>query len=75
MIELKVQRFGDLMGVVLPNEVISRLQTQDGEALYLMEGPDGSYRLSPHEPNFEKKMQATESIISRYRETLHVLSK
>ena len=60
---------------MLPKEVISRLQTKDGEALFLMEGPDGSYRLSPYDPSFEKKMQKAEDIISRYRNTLHVLSK
>ena len=75
MVELKVRRFGNSLGVVLPKEVINRLQTKDGEALFLIEGPDGSYRLSPYDPKFEKKMQKAEDIIGRYRNTLHVLSK
>jgi putative addiction module antidote len=74
-VELKVRRFGNSLGVVLPKEVINRLQTKDGEALFLMEGPDGSYRLSPYDPTFEKKMEKAEDLISRYRNTLHVLSK
>ena len=75
MVELKVRKFGNSLGVVLPKEVINRLQTGDGEALFLMEAPDGSYRLSPYDPEFEKKMTKAEDIISRYRHTLHVLSK
>ena len=75
MVELKVRRFGNSLGVVLPKEVINRLQTKDGEALFLVEAPDGSYRLTPYDPSFEQKMQKAEDIISRYRNTLHVLSK
>ena len=61
--------------MVLPKEVINRLQAKDGEALFLVEAPDGSYRLTPYDPSFEQKMQKAEDIISRYRNTLHVLSK
>lgn len=75
MVELKVRRFGNSLGVVLPKEVINRLQAKDGEALFLVEAPDGSYRLTPYDPSFEQKMQKAEDIISRYRNTLHVLSK
>ena len=37
MVELKVRRFGKSLGVVLPEEVVTRLQTRDGKALYLIE--------------------------------------
>ena len=75
MVELKVRKFGNSLGVVLPKEVINRLQTADGKALFLIEGPDGSYQLTPYDPSFEKKMEQAEDIISRYRNTLHVLAK
>jgi putative addiction module antidote len=75
MIELKVRKFGNSLGVVLPKEVINRLRTKDGEPLFLIEAPDGSYQLSPYDPAFEKKMAKAEDIIDRYRNTLHVLAK
>jgi len=75
MVELKVRKFGNSLGVVLPKEVINRLHTKDGESLFLMESSDGSYRLSPHDPSFELKMAKGEDIISRYRNTLHELAK
>jgi hypothetical protein len=56
VVELKVQKFGNSLGVVLPKEVISRLHTADGEALFLIEAPDGGYQLTPYDPNFEKRM-------------------
>jgi putative addiction module antidote len=75
MVELKVRKFGNSLGVVLPREVINRLHTSDGEPLFLVEAADGSYRLTPYDPGFEKKMVKAEDIIRRYRNTLHALSK
>ncbi|HET6843217.1 MAG TPA: AbrB family transcriptional regulator [Candidatus Angelobacter sp.] len=75
MVELKVRKFGNSLGVVLPKEVINRLHTGDGKALFLIEAPDGSYQLTPYDPDFEKKMAKADDIISRYRNTLHVLAK
>ena len=41
----------------------------------LIEAPDGSYRLTPYDPGFERKMAKAEDIISGYRNTLHAVSK
>jgi putative addiction module antidote len=75
MVELKVRKFGNSLGVVLPKEVISRLNTSDGAPLYLIEAPEGGYRLTPYDPSFEEKMARAEDIIGRYRNTLHILAK
>lgn len=75
MVELKVRKFGNSLGVVLPKEVISRLNTQDGAPLYLTETPGGGYRLVPYDPDFEMKMAKAEDIMRRYRDTLHVLAQ
>lgn len=75
MVELKVRKFGNSLGVVLPKDVISRLRTTDGEALFLIETPDGGYQLTPYDPAFEKKLAKAEDIIGRYRNTLHALAK
>ena len=75
MVELKVRKFGNSLGVVLPKEVLHRLQTKDGQPLYLTEAADGSYNLTPYDPGFEEKMAKVDNIISRYRNTLHALAK
>jgi putative addiction module antidote len=75
MFELKVRKIGNSLGVVLPKEAISRLQTQEGDRLFLVDGPDGAYRLTPYDPAFEKKMKKAEDIMRRYHNTLHALSK
>lgn len=75
MVELKVRKFGNSLGVVLPKEVINRLQTGDGEKLFLVEGAAGDYRLTSFDPAFEKKMQKAEEIMHRYRNALRALAK
>ena len=75
MVELKVRKFGNSLGVVLPKEVVNRLHTKDGEPLFLIEGPGGSYQMTPYDPAFAKKLAKAEDIIDRYRNTLHVLAQ
>ncbi|MFZ0583915.1 MAG: AbrB/MazE/SpoVT family DNA-binding domain-containing protein [Candidatus Acidiferrales bacterium] len=75
MLELKVRKIGNSLGVVLPKEAVNRLQADDGDRLFLIEGPNGAYQLTPYDPEFQKKMKKAEEIIGRYRNTLHALSK
>ena len=75
MIELKVRKFGSSLGVVLPKEVVERLQTGDGKSLFLIELPDDTFRLTPHDPAFERKMAKADTIIERYRSALRRLAE
>lgn len=75
MVELKVRKFGNSLGVVLPKEIINRLHTADGGRLFLIEAADGTYCLTPYDPAFEEKMARADDIIGRYRNTLHALAK
>jgi putative addiction module antidote len=75
MVELKVRKIGNSLGVVLPKEAVARLSTGEGGRLFLVESPSGAYELTAYDPDFEKKMKKAEDIIRRYRNTLHALSK
>lgn len=73
MLELKVRKIGNSLGVVLPKEAIGHLHANEGARLFLIEAPHGLY-LTPYDPAFEKKMKKAEDIIDRYRNTLHALA-
>jgi hypothetical protein len=75
MIELKVRKFGDFLGIVLPKAVVRRLRTRGGASLFLVEEPAGSCRLVPNNPGFEQKMARAEDVIGRYRDALNKLAK
>jgi putative addiction module antidote len=75
MIELKVRKFGNSLGVVLPKKVVHRLQTGEGQRLFLIEAADGDYLLTPYDPAFETKMAKADEIMARYRNTLRGLAE
>jgi hypothetical protein len=64
---LKVRKFGNSLGVVLPKEVIKRLHSKDGAPLFLIEAPDGGYRLSSYDPDFEKKDERSAKVIVSFQ--------
>lgn len=75
MVALKVRKVGNSLGIVLPKEVLNHLRTGEGEEVFLLEGPNNTYRLTPFDPGFGKKMAKAEEIMARYRNTLRALSK
>jgi putative addiction module antidote len=75
MVALKIRKVGNSLGVVLPKEVIGRLCTGEGEEVFLLEGPNNTYRITPFDPALEKKMEKAEDIMARYRNTLQILAK
>ena len=75
MLDMKVRKVGNSLGVVLPKEVLSRLNVQDGDKVFLTEAPDGSYRITPYDPEFEKQLTIGKQFMARYRNTLRALAK
>ncbi len=75
MPKLKVTTVGTSVGVVLTKEILARLKVQKGDSLYLTEAPDGSYRLTPYDPEFGRQMDVAEKIMHDDRQILHALSK
>jgi len=75
MVELKVVKIGNSLGVRLPREVLNRMNVADGDKLVLTEAPVGGYRISPYDPEFEQQIKLAEEGIRRYRNTLKALGK
>lgn len=75
MTSLKIRQIGNSLGVVLPKEALSRLNVADGDMLYLSEAPDGSMRITPFDPAFDKQMRAARHGMKKYRNTLRELAK
>jgi putative addiction module antidote len=75
MVALKLRKVGNSVGLVLPKEVLGHLRVGEGEDVFLIEGPNNSYRLTSFDPAFRKKMEKAEDIMARYRNTLRELAK
>ena len=74
MYALKLTQVGNSLGVVLPKELLARLNVEKGEFLYLTESPDG-YRVTPYSPAFEEQMQAARRVMKNRRAVLRQLAK
>ncbi len=75
MTTLKLVSVGTSTGMVIPKDVLARLNVSKGDTLYLMETPDGSFRLTPYDPGFAEKMDKADEIMRRYRNTMHALAQ
>ncbi len=75
MLSFKVTTVGASAGFILTKEVMARLKIKKGDTIYLTEAPDGSYRLTPYNPEFERQMTLAEDIMHEDREILRALAK
>jgi putative addiction module antidote len=78
ILQLKLRKVGNSVGVVLPKEAMAKLNVQEGDSICLTDAPDGSLRVTPvteGQEQFAEQMKAAEDIIRRYRNTLRELAK
>jgi putative addiction module antidote len=75
MVQLKVRKVGNSLGVTFPAEAARALHVREGDQLFLTQGPDGAFRITPYDPEFSDAMQAAESFMARYRNALRELAR
>jgi putative addiction module antidote len=75
MLSCKVTTVGASAGIILTKEALTHLKVRKGDTLYLTEAPDGGYRLTPYNPEFERQMSLAEEIMHDDREILKALAQ
>ena len=75
MLAFKVTTVGASAGLILTKEAMARLKVQKGDTIHLTEAPDGGYRLTPYNPDFQRQMAAAEQIMHDDRDILRALAK
>ena len=71
---LKLTRVGNSVGVVLPKDLLARLNVQLGDTIFLTESPDG-YRITPYNPDLERQLTLAKAIMKKDRDILRELAK
>lgn len=74
MVELKVTQIGNSLGIILPKDVLSKLDVAKGDHLFLLPSQDG-YELTALDPNVAEQIELAERITKRYRNTLKKLAE
>jgi putative addiction module antidote len=72
--KVKVTTVGNSTGIVLPKELLTRLNIQKGDSLYVTETPDG-VQLTPYDLKFVRVMDAAAQIMRENRDVLRKLAQ
>ena len=75
VLELKLRRIGNSVGLVLPKEALAHMQVNEGDTVCLTEAPDGTLRMAAADAEFTRQMEAAKGLIDRYRNALRELAK
>lgn len=75
MTSVIVQPIGNALGVVLPDEVLARLNAKVGDLLYLTQAPNAAVLITTQNGSVEAQMQAAEEGMAKYRHCLRELAK
>jgi putative addiction module antidote len=75
ILELKLRKVGNSVGLILPKEALAHLNVEEGDSVTMTEGPEGSLRLSPHNAEVTRQMEVAQEVMKRYRHTLRELAK
>jgi putative addiction module antidote len=71
---VKITTVGNSAGIVLPKEILSHLNVQKGDSLYVTKTPQG-IQLVPYNDEFATQMETAERVIGKYRDALRRLAE
>jgi len=74
VLELKLRKVGNSVGVVLPKDVLNHLKVHKGDVVCITEAADGSVRMESANAEFTRQMEAAKDVVRRYRNTLRELA-
>lgn len=71
---LKITTVGNSVGVILPKEILERLQVKRGDSLYAIETKNG-IELTPCDQEFAKQVETAQLVMREDRDSLQKLAK
>jgi putative addiction module antidote len=74
MLEMRVRKVGNSLGLILPAEAARSLGVTAGDRLFLTHSPHG-YRLTAYDPDFDRQVKAAKSVGKRFRNALRKLAQ
>jgi putative addiction module antidote len=74
-VKVEIKKIGNSDGLILPRELMQRLDLKRGQQLHITELAGGGFQALPYDPDFEKTMEIADEIMDEYRDTLAALAK
>lgn len=76
MQQLKINKIGDSLGVILSSEILQKLQVGEGDTILAIETTNGIEIISnDSDPCFEAGMKAYKKVATKYANALQELAK
>jgi putative addiction module antidote len=72
---VELKKIGNSTGVIMPKDVLARLNLSVGDKFYATLTPDGGIRFTPYDPDFEEAMNIARRGMKIYRNALAELAK
>jgi putative addiction module antidote len=73
--KIEIKKIGNSDGLLLPRELMQRLDLKRGQQLHIVELPGGGFQALPYDPDFERTMEVADEVMDKYRDTLAALAK
>jgi antitoxin MazE len=73
--KIQIKKIGNSDRLILPKELMQRLDLKRGQELHVTELAGGGLQLLPYDPDFEKTIEIADEVMDEYRDTLAVLAK
>lgn len=74
MLKATVRKVGNSLGILLPQELAKALRVEEGDSIFITQGPDG-VTLTAYDPAFERQMEVAAKGMRKYRNALRELAK
>jgi putative addiction module antidote len=72
---VQVRKIGNSLGIILPKELLARLNLKVGDKLHLVEQTERGFKLSPYDPTHAKGMEIARRAFHKYADTFKALAK
>lgn len=73
--KIEIKKIGNSDGLLLPKELMQRLDLKRGQELHVTELAGGGVQLTPYDPDFEESMEIADRVMEKYKDTLAALAK
>lgn len=72
---LQIRKIGNSLGLIIPKELLARLNLKDGDRLHVVEQPERGVSLSPYDPAHARGMEIARKAFKTYANTFRELAK
>ncbi len=73
--KIEIKKIGNSDGLLLPRELMQRLDLKRGQQLHIVELAGGGFQVLPYDPDFDRTLEIADQVMDEYRDTLATLAK